>query len=133
VFGFFADVTPVDPTRVRWTVRRPLGRTLTWETRVTEDSPGKMIRWESTEGAPARNSGEVTFGPSMSPLEQGTVVTLRVRFDPPGGAVGAGLVKLLGVVPDALAGKALKYFRSLAETGEVPTTDRQPAARTDTR
>ncbi|MBA4067613.1 MAG: cyclase [Isosphaera sp.] len=133
VFGFFADVAPVDPTRARWTVRLPLGRTLTWETRVTEDRPGQAVRWESTEGAPVRNSGEVTFGPSLSPLEKGTVVTLRVRFTPPGGAVGGGLVKLLGVAPDALAGKALKYFRSLAETGEIPTTDRQPAARSDTR
>ena len=132
VFGPFADVTPVDPTRARWTVHLPLGGTLTWETRVTEDRPAEVIRWESTEGAPARNSGEVTFGPSASPLEPGTVVTLRVRFDPPGGAVGAGLVKLLDVVPDALAGKALRYFRSLAETGEIPTTDRQPAARSDT-
>jgi len=133
VFGAFADVTPVDPTRTRWTVRLPFGRTLTWETRVTEDRPGEGIRWESAEGAPVRNSGEVTFGPSASPLEKGTVVTLRVRFDPPGGSVGAGLVKLLGVVPDALAGRVLRYFRSLAETGEIPTTDRQPAARPDTR
>ncbi|WP_439628587.1 SRPBCC family protein [Gemmata sp.] len=133
VFGSFADVAPVDPTRARWTVRLPLGRTLTWETSVTEDRPGKVIRWESTEGEPVRNSGEITFGPSLSPLEKGTVVTLRVQFEPPGGAAGAGLVKLLGIVPDQLAGKSLKYFRSLAETGEIPTTDRQPAARPDPR
>jgi uncharacterized membrane protein len=113
--------------------RLPLGRTLGWEERIVGERPGEFVRWESAAGAAVPNDGEVTFGPSLSPLEKGTVVTLRWRFRPPGGAAGAGLAKLLGIVPDQLAGKSLKYFRSLAETGEIPTTDRQPAARSDTR
>ena len=28
---------------------------------------------------------------------------------------------------------ALRRFKSLVETGEIPTTERQPAARADTR
>jgi hypothetical protein len=36
-------------------------------------------------------------------------------------------------VPRALVDKALHRFKSLAETGEVPTTERQPAARPDPR
>jgi hypothetical protein len=38
-----------------------------------------------------------------------------------------------GLVPDTIASKALHYFKSLVLTGEVPTTERQPAARADTR
>jgi hypothetical protein len=38
-----------------------------------------------------------------------------------------------GVVPKELASKALRYFKSLVLTGEIPTTDRQPAARRDAR
>ncbi|MFC6791857.1 hypothetical protein ACFQE0_21000 [Methylobacterium komagatae] len=38
-----------------------------------------------------------------------------------------------GVVPKELASKALHAFKSLVLTGEIPTTDRQPAARRDTR
>ncbi|MDF2601946.1 MAG: hypothetical protein K0Q54_4769 [Methylobacterium brachiatum] len=37
------------------------------------------------------------------------------------------------VVPKALASKALHAFKSLVLSGEIPTTDRQPAARRDPR
>jgi uncharacterized membrane protein len=61
------------------------------------------------------------------------VVTLHVRFDPPGGALGEGLLKLLGSTPlDLVADAALRRFKNLVETGEIPTTVRQPAARADT-
>jgi len=35
--------------------------------------------------------------------------------------------------PGALASKVLHYFKALVQTGEIPTTDRQPAARLDPR
>ena len=45
----------------------------------------------------------------------------------------ASSAKLLGFVPRPFAERTIHYFRALAETGEIPTTDRQPAARADTR
>ena len=54
----------------------------------------------------------------------------RERFGPAGGALGAAAGKLLGGLPGKLLGvTALHRFKSLAETGEVPTLERQPAAR----
>ena len=42
--------------------------------------------------------------------------------------------KLLGTTPlDLAADGVLRRFKSLVETGEIPTTERQPAARADTR
>jgi hypothetical protein len=38
-------------------------------------------------------------------------------------------MRRLGVVPDALASKALHRFKSLVETGEVPTLEANPSAR----
>ena len=62
------------------------------------------------------------------------MATLRFRFDPPGGARGTAAVKLLGTTPlDLAADGVLRRFKSLVETGEIPTTERQPAARADTR
>ena len=52
--------------------------------------------------------------------------SLRACIDPPGGMLGEALLKLFGgVVPRELLSKSLHYFKSLVETGEIPTTARQ--------
>ncbi len=52
----------------------------------------------------------------------------------PGGMLGDVAARFFGgVVPKGLASKALHAFKSLVLTGEIPTTDRQPAARRDSR
>ncbi len=71
--------------------------------------------------------GNLTFKPG--PESAGTEVTLWVQFEPPLGPVGEGLVKTLQKAPRALAGQALRRFKSLVETGEIPILDRNPSAR----
>jgi uncharacterized membrane protein len=87
----------------------------------------------SADGAGALVSEyEVRF--RAAPGGRGTVATLRVRFDPPGGMLGDVATHVFnGVVPKELASKALRFFKSLVLAGEIPTTDRQPAARRDSR
>ena len=97
-----------------------------------DDRPGEGIGWRSLPGATVSNEGSVRFRPASA--DRGAVATLRFRFDPPGGALGDAAVKLLGTTPlDLAADGALRRFKSLVETGEIPTTERQPAARADTR
>lgn len=128
VFGGFADVTPAGEGDWRWEVDAPLGRTVTWETRTVEDRPGELVRWESTGGTGAVvPEGSVRFSPA--PGDRGTEVTLRLRVDPPGGSLGRAAVARLGVVPETLVSKALNRFKSLVETGEIPTLDRNPSGR----
>lgn len=123
----FADVVSTGDDRQRWAVRMPTGRTMAWNARIVEDRPGEFLRWESLEDASMPNEGSVRFRPA--PGDRGTEVTLRLRFDPPGGALGDAAAERLGFAPDALAGTALRRFKSLAETGEVPTLERNPSAR----
>ena len=127
VVGRFAEVTAAGEDRQRWTVRGPLGRSTTWETKLVEDRPGERLRWETVAGTGLLDEGSVRFRPA--PGDRGTEVTLRFRVDPPGGALGDAALKRLGVAPGALANKALRRFKSLAETGEIPTLDRNPSAR----
>jgi len=127
VMGHFADVTTVGPDLQHWKVQGPLGQSLEWNSHVVEEHPGEFLRWESTPGAELPNEGWVRFRPA--PGDWGTVVTLRFRFNPPGGALGAAALKLLGDVPATLAHKTLKRFKSLVETGEIATTQHTPAAR----
>ena len=130
VMAPFAEVT-VDGEQTRWVVDGPLGRSFEWQTHVKEDRPGRFLRWEPAEGSPLRQEGSVEF--RTAPGDRGSEVELQLRFEPPGGGLGQAITKLLGFVPRALVDKALHRFKSLAETGEVPTTERQPAARPDPR
>lgn len=127
VMGHFAEVSPSDGDRQRWVVRGPLPRSVSWETRIAEDRPGELVRWESVAGAPLPNEGSVRFEPA--PADRGTEVTLRVRFDPPGGSLGSAAMSLLGVVPETLASQALGRLKSLVEAGEIPTLEANPSGR----
>ena len=132
IMAGFATVRAIGDGRMHWKVEGPLGRSLEWDTETVGDRPGEGIGWRSLPNAAISNEGSVRFRPA--PADRGTVATLHFRFDPPGGALGAAAVKLLGTTPlDLAADQALHRFKSLAETGEIPTTARQPAARADTR
>ena len=127
VMGHAAEVRDAGEGRTHWRVHAPLGQSLEWETRVVEERPGELIRGESLAGAALANEGSVTFRPA--PGDWGTEVTLHFRFDPPGGAAGTAAAKLMEAVPKTLVSKALRRFKSLVETGEVPTLEHNPSAR----
>jgi uncharacterized membrane protein len=96
------------------------------------DRPGEGIGWRSLSDGAISNEGRLRF--QSAPAGRGTVVTLHVRFDPPGGGLGKGVLGLLGSTPlHLVADGALRRFKNLVETGEIPTTVRQPAARADPR
>lgn len=131
VMGHFAEITEKDKDRAHWTVRVPGGRSLSWDTQVLENRPGEVVSWQSLPGTELPNRGEVRFRPA--PGDRGTEVTLRLHFQPPGGTLGAAAAKALnGLGPSLLVGDALRRFKSLAETGEIPTLDRNPSGRAST-
>lgn len=125
VMGHFADIRPTGEGHLEWRVRL-LGRTLLWETHWAEQSPDDLLRWEALTSV-LPNTGSVRFRPA--PKGWGTEVTLRLQFEPPGGPVGENAVKLFRALPENLLVKALRRFKSLAETGEIPTLERNPSAR----
>jgi uncharacterized membrane protein len=130
VMAGFATVRATGEGRMHWKVEGPLGHAYEWDTE-TVDRPGEDIGWRSLSDGAISSEGWLRFHPA--PAGRGTVVTLHVRFEPPGGALGEGLLKLLGPTPlDLVAEGVLRRFKNLVETGEIPTTSRQPAARADT-
>lgn len=132
VLGAGARVTSTGPDRMHWVVQGPGGRRAEWDAQIVEDRPGELVRWASVDGAAVPNEGAVRFRPA--PNDLGTEVTLSLRFDPRAATPGSALASRFGGAPGKLlATKALHRFKSLAETGEVPTLTRQPAARHDGR
>ncbi|KQO59391.1 hypothetical protein ASF22_06975 [Methylobacterium sp. Leaf87] len=126
----FADVQLVGDGQTRWSAGHDLG---SWNMRIVDDQPGAFLRWEAQgEGDVLIREASVRFRAAAG--NRGTVVTLRISLDPPGGMVGRIATRMLGnTVPAALASKSLHYFKALVQTGEIPTTERQPAARPDPR
>lgn len=120
------SVEILSDTRSRWTVKAPGEANLTFETEITEDVPGEVIAWQSTEDAPVPNSGRVTF--RDAPGGRGTQVELRIAYDPPGGAVGQMAAKLFQREPNIQARRELKRFKQLMEAGEIATAEPGPAA-----
>jgi hypothetical protein len=66
-------------------------------------------------------SGDAAVSTGADARGWGTVYTVHLRFDAP----------LPGPVARAEAGKVVRRLKSLAETGEIPTTARNPSARPD--
>ena len=126
VFEPVAEVTSSGEDRHRWRVSGPLGWNLEWDTEVVAADPGERLRWTSVDGAVAAD-GSVEFRPA--PGDRGTEVALRLRVEPTRGELGAMMLRRLGFVPGVAAGTALDRFKSLVETGEIPTLERNPSAR----
>lgn len=114
------SVDVVDGDRSHWIVKAPAGKTVEWQSRITELVEGKTIAWESLEGADP-NSGRVDF---RAAGERGTIVTLVISYDPPAGIVGKVIAKLFQREPAIQARRELRRFKQLMETGEVATAAR---------
>jgi hypothetical protein len=89
--------------------------------------PGKEIRrlWEDAtaretvlDGIPVADAS-LELGPEMGAW--GTTATVALRLE----------AAVAGTATQLLAGKAVRRLKALAETGEVPTTERNSSARGD--
>ena len=127
IFQGIAEVTEVSPGRTHWNLRVPPGLSAAWDTQIVEDQPGEFLRWESASGSLVPHEGSIHFRPASG--GRGTEVTLSLRLNPPGRTLGPAVARRLGFLPRMVAGKALRNGKSLAETGEIPTLARNPAAR----
>jgi uncharacterized membrane protein len=127
IMGDIADVTAVNDDRQHWSLHTPFKKRIEWDTQVVESQPDMLLRWKSLDGAPLPHEGSISF--RAAPKDWGTEVTLRFSFELSAGASVVRSVKPLDRVTPLLAEKVLRRYKSLAETGEIPTLKRNPAAR----
>jgi uncharacterized membrane protein len=102
-----------DPTgsRSQWRIKGPLGSSVEFEARITQDDPNRQIGWSSTGGS-METSGTVTFSPVG---EDGTEVHVVIEwYDPPGGAIGEAAARLLQS-PEAMLDEDLRRFKGVVE------------------
>ncbi|MBC7835011.1 MAG: DUF2892 domain-containing protein [Phycisphaerales bacterium] len=121
------SVEVIDDTHSRWVAHAPAGTTVQWEAEIINDDPGSVLAWRSVEGSDVPNSGAVRFRPA--PVGRGTEVKVTLEYLPPAGKLGVVIAKLFGEEPGQQIKGDLRRFKQLMETGEIPTTDGQPAGR----
>jgi uncharacterized membrane protein len=119
-------VERLDDSRSEWLIKGPAGSDVKIISRIVEDVPGSRIAWESEEGSDIDTAGVIEF--EDAPPGRGTYVRFLMSYDPPGGAIGRGIAKLLQREPTLQARRDLRRFKQLLETGEV-SVNASPSAR----
>jgi uncharacterized membrane protein len=127
VFAFYRDfrnlprflgdvvaVEPIDSIRSRWTIVGPLGIRAHWTTRVTEERPNALIRYEVGMGS----SWEIHFTPGASPGSTDVREIVRTPF----GKVWRAALMLIGKSPVEEVSANLQRLKQLLETGHVTDT-----------
>lgn len=111
----------------KWTAKGPAGREVSWNSEITTDIENRQISWRTLPDSEVTHTGTVTFEPATNGT--GTVVRVEMKYQPPAGAVGDALAKLLGFDPQHQIRDDLRRLKQLQETGEVATVQGQPAGK----
>ena len=104
-----------DPNRSRWTVDGPAGRAIEFESTITRIQHLREIWWKTLPGQPIEHAGMVRFEPVMD----GTRVTIRMSYRPPGGIIGYAVAHVLGWDPKARIDDDMVRMKALLEQGRT--------------
>lgn len=121
------SVTETGGGRSHWKAKAPAGSTVEWDAEIYNEKEGEMIAWRTLEGADVASAGSVHFEPAGG--GRGTLVRVVLKYDPPGGKLGALVARLFGENPEQQITEDLGRFKQLMETGEVATNEAQSSAR----
>jgi uncharacterized membrane protein len=114
------SVTMQGATRSHWVAKAPAGTSVEWDAEVYNEKEGELIAWRSLSGSDVDNAGSVHF--TAAPGGNGTEVRVVLKYDPPGGVVGANIAKLFGEEPSQQIREDLRRFKQLMETGAAGST-----------
>ena len=109
------SVERVTDTLSRWRAKGPGETVVEWNAEIINEVPNQVIGWQSIEGSDVVSAGSVNFDNLGS--RRGTRVRVRLQYNPPGGKVGAAIVKLLGADPATEIREDLHQFKHMVERG----------------
>jgi uncharacterized membrane protein len=121
------EVVKTGPKTSRWSMKTSNNedaKVISWDSEILADEPGVRIAWHSI-GGDLDQAGEVIFEPSVG--ERGTVVTVLQEFRV--SKMAAAWETLVGRNPKQGVVENLRHFKALAETGEVPRSQQDPAGK----
>jgi uncharacterized membrane protein len=118
------SVTLLEGGRSHWIAQSLGGKTVEWDAEVNNEVENEVIGWRSLPGSDVDSAGSVRF--QDAPGGRGTEVRVSLQYNPPGGAVGAAILKVFGKDPARQIQEDLRRLKQLLETGEIATTEGQP-------
>lgn len=110
------EVKDLGHRRSHWCVKGPGGSRFEWKSVLTEQSRPHRLAWRSEAGAEIPNSGSIEFERHRG----GTLVTVRMSYTPPAGALGHAFALLLGSDPKSKMDEDLNRMRDFIERGAMP-------------
>jgi uncharacterized membrane protein len=115
------SVERLDGGRSRWRAAGPAGTQAEWVSEIVDDRENELIAWQTVGDSELYHTGKVTFRPG--PRGEGTTVTVEMQYAPPGGRIGAALLKLFRKEPGQQVSDDLRRFKQVMEIGEVVHSD----------
>jgi len=121
------EVRSTGPDTTHWRVKGPLGASLEFDARTTQDEPNEALGW-NTQNGQVETSGQVRFR-DVTPNR--TRVEVQMNYwDPPGGRAGEVASRLVAN-PDIMVQQDLRNFKQIIEGKATPEEIQQrPAAAT---
>ncbi|HEU5348437.1 MAG TPA: SRPBCC family protein [Ktedonobacterales bacterium] len=113
------EITAED--RSHWVAKAPAGATVEWDAEITDDQPNDRISWHSLPDSRVDNAGTVRF--VTAPGDKGTEIHIEIRYNPPGGRLGATVAKIFGKEPGQQVASDLRRFKQVMETGEIARSE----------
>lgn len=118
------SIEAIDDRRSHWVAEAPFGGTVEWDAEIINEREPEMIAWRSLPGSQVDTAGSVHFEPLGH--GRGTMVTVSLKYETPGGKITAAVADLFGAGGEARIKEDLQRFKNMAEAGEIPTTQGQP-------
>jgi uncharacterized membrane protein len=115
---YLESVHEIDHERSHWVARLPIGGTIAWDAKITEDRPGEALAWQSAEGSLINTRGRVTF--ARAPGRDMTEVRVEMQLGVRGTEPSAGVARLFA--RSQIKGD-LRRLKQVLETGEVLVSD----------
>jgi uncharacterized membrane protein len=107
----------------RWEVAGPLGATVAWNSRVTEQVANERIGWQTAPGSSVQHAGRVRFEPEGS----GTRLHIHMSYRPVAGALGHAVATLFGADPQTEMDQDLMRLKGFFHTGRPAHDAARPA------
>jgi len=94
-----------------------------WDAEIVNEVPNEIIAWKSIRDADVANAGAVNF--SDAPDGRGTIVRVRMDYEPPAGRLGAMLSHFTEEEPDRQIHEDLLKLKRLMESGVINAAARR--------
>jgi uncharacterized membrane protein len=114
-------VTVENSERSHWVAEGPFGSELHWDAEIFNERENELIAWRSLPGGDIDTAGSVHF--KSLGHDRGTEVKVTMKYNPPGGKMGAMIAFLSGYGLQGELTEDLRNFKRKLETGELATAE----------